>query len=364
MTTDVIISWFGAVPAATLALFTRKPRVIPMPLPHDDSDPKGQHYGDQFQLAPSAEHPWVIGGWPHPLAAILRRYGVTDPGRICVFGFSQGCQGVLQMLKSQDAGYIEHAMMFDGLHCSWYPGTGPNEGRSNIASTCLGVAVAAAVNAAKGPIAIGTNPPGQHYFTLTHSSIIPPTFPSTTDTAREVMARVWDDPPDVVLPPGTIGATFNPPWIAKGVSYVQDTIRYTAGQNGLTILGYNNIDPTGVADHIYQGNVVLKTMLDKLLVPRWNGVDTSLPTCSVASGSGQAGDAGAAACNPVAPVVVPGDYFKTPVDASLDWLDYVPEVSEPSEVNVAGVVLSAAIGAGVALGIKELYDFLKRRWAR
>lgn len=339
--TDVIISWFGSVPQSVQAKFQRPTRFLDMPVP------EGQHYGDQAQSF----------GWPHPLRGILKKFGVTKPKRVAVFGFSQGCQGVISLLKSQDAGYIEHAMMFDGLHCSWYPGIGPNEGRSNIEGTCLGAATAFAELAAKGPVAIGGNPPGQHYFTLTHSSVIPPNYPATFDTAREIIARLWEDAPEADLPPGTVGMTFDPPWIAKGIKYTQDTIRYAVGQNGLTIMGYNNIDPAGAADHIYQGNIVLKTVLEKLLAPRWNDVDPSAPACT---GSGTMG---AAACNPSAPVTIPDDFFEHPDDASIDFLKWAGEVQEKPSISVGGLFASALIGSGVGLGLAEIVKLLKRRWA-
>lgn len=343
--TDVIISWFGSVPAEVRSKFSQPTRFIDMPVPD------GQHYADQAHGL----------GWPHPLRGILQKFGVSNPKRVCVFGFSQGCQGVLQILKSQDAGYIEHAMMFDGLHCSWYPGSTPNDARNNIEGTCLGTATAFAALAAKGPLAIGGNPPGQHYFTLTHSSIIPPTYPATFDTAREIIARLWEDPPDAELPPGTVGMTFSPPWMARGISYSRDTNRYAIGQNGLVILGYDNLDPAGTADHIYQGNVVLKTVLEKLLVPRWNAVDPSAPSCGTGTGSGTTGGP---QCNPTAPVTIPEDFFQNPQDASTDWLDWVKEVKEPSSINVGGVVASAMIGGAIGLGIKEAYDFFKKRVVR
>lgn len=337
---DVVISWFSSVPNEIRSKFQRPTRFIDMPVP------EGQHYRDQVQSY----------GWPHPLRGILQQFGVKAPKRVAVTGFSQGCQGVLQLLKSQDAGYIEHAMMFDGLHCSWYPGTVPNDSRSNIEGTCLGAATACAALAAKGPIAIGSNPPGQHYFTLTHSSIIPPTFPATFDTAREIVARIWNDPPDADLPPGVVGMTFDPPWVSKWIKYFQDTNRYAIGENGLVILGYNNLDPMGTADHIYQGNVVLRAVLEKLLSDRWNEIDPSAPTCTT-SGSMSGGS-----CNPQAPVTIPDDFFTNPTDASIDFLKWTKEFQEPSSVNVGGVLISALLGASVGIGIHEGWGLLKRFW--
>jgi hypothetical protein len=362
--TDVVIDWMCSIPKEMRAKFQRPTKFIDIPLPHDETeeDKYGQHYSEQFQWQPSKAHPWVIGGWPHPLAAIFKHWGVTDPLRVLVLGFSQGCQGVGTIMKSQDAGYVEHAIAFDGIHCGWYPGTGPNPGRSNIEPTCLGTWIATARNAASGPIAIGGLPPGQRYCTITHSSIIPPTYPATFDTAREIMAALWEEPPTPVLPPGLVGQTYDPPWIAKGVKYTKDTFRYAAGEKGLTILGYDNIDLNGggAADHIYQGNVVFKHVMETLVIPRWNEIDPTAPTCT--SGSTQAGPG---KCNPTGPVIVPPDYFLNPQDASIDWKKYLPPMPPPSETGGVGTfLLSMLFGGVVAWGGKTAIEAIRENRRR
>ncbi len=353
-TVDVVLSYFSSVPKEVQALFTRPTRFVALPVPD------GQHYLIQLQENPKSQADWRLGGWPHPLRAIFNRYGISNPGRVAVMGFSQGVQGVNAILRSEDAGYIEHVLMFDGLHCSWTGGK-PNEGRSNIEQTCLASAKAAAQLAAKGPTAIAGMPPGQHHFTLTHSSIIPPGFPATSDTAREIIASLWMDPPEVELPSGMSGQTFDPPWVANNVVYAQDTMTYAVGENGCTILGYKNIDPMGTADHIYQSKIVLPAVLSKLLVPRWNGVNPSDPICGVGSASGQTGGD---ACSPNGTVAIPYDYFSDPQDASLQWQKFVDTLQQEPKINVGGIIASTVIGASIGVVINRfahaVLDMAKR----
>ena len=359
--TDVVITWMASPPsdAWVKARFDHPVRFLPMPMPHDptDEDKWGQHYKEQFQWQPSEDHPWVIGGWPHPLRAIFQKYGVTNPLRVAVIGFSQGCQGVGTILRSQDAGYVEHAIAIDGIHCSWYPGKTPNEARDNIEPSCLGTWKAAAALAARKPMAMGGLPPGQRYLTITHSGITPSDYPSTSDTARAIMAATWEDPPYPDLPHGLVGMNLDPPFTAKGYKYTHDTNTYAAGEGGLTILGYGNLDPSGAADHIYQGQVVLLNVIEKLLAARWNATDPLAPTC----GGQASGATGGPSCNPVAPVAIPPDYFKDPQDASIDWAKYMPPM-EPASESVVPFILSMLLGGGLIYGGVKLWQ--KRQASR
>lgn len=341
--TDVILSWFcdvpgldkngNVIPGSLRSKFTRPTKFIQMPTP------AGQHYGTQ------------IGAYGrNPLRGILAQYGVDKPLRVAVMGFSEGCQGARAILASQDAGYIEHALFFDGIHCSWTGAGTPNGSRDNIAPNCIGPVIAYADIAGKGPIAIGGNPPAQHHLTITHSSIIPPTFPSSTDTAMFILNTLYGSGwPVPNVPDGIVGAPVSPPFTARGVTYTEAPSLYTAGQHGFTVLGYYNLDKQGGggADHIFQANVVLPAIIEKMLLPRWNSMD---PTASVC-----AGIAGPASCNPVAPATMPPDYMTHPQDASLDWTKYISKAAEPGAPSVVDNVvaggLSVLLGAGaVALG--------------
>jgi len=50
------------------------------------------------------------------------------------------------------------------------------------------------------------------------------------------------------------------------------------------VLGYDNVDPQGYADHIYQARVILPIAVGRFLAARWSAVDPRDPaaTCYVA----------------------------------------------------------------------------------
>jgi hypothetical protein len=168
------------------------------------------------------------------------------------------------------------------------------------------------------------------------------------------MAATFEEPPTPDLPAGLVGQVYDPPWVAKGIKYDHDTNRYAAGQNGLVILGYDNIDPAGTADHIYQGNVVLRNVIEKLLAPRWNEIDPTASTC------GATGAVQGPSCNPVAPVIIPPDYFDHPQDASIDWAKFMPPIEPPSS-SLGPFLLSMIVGGGLFYGGWKAVQAIRRR---
>ena len=357
---DVIISWYATSAQLTskLAMLQRPYKLIEMPIPD------GKHYLTQVQNY----------GWPHPLRGILQHYGVDSPLRCAAIGFSEGCQGVRALLASADAGYIEHVFAIDGMQCSWIGGQ-PNSNRDNICcpgtpalSNCIGNLIASANLASRGPSAVGDAPPGQHYFTLTHSSIVPPNSPSTTEVAHMILDTLFKSGwPTQSLPDGILGAVHDPPvsYNSHGqkTTYDHAPSKYAAGQHGLTVLGYSNVDPRGYNDHLYQAYSVLPTVFEKLLVPRWNAIDPTQPTCT--SGTVSALPAPGATCNPISPARLPDGYMADPVDASLNANQFTPaESGAPGSTTALEGLLMAGASAAGAWGVWKLLDWLWERHAR
>jgi len=348
MRTDVIFSWFcGGTVEKNVSLFTRPTRHIALPVPD------GQHYMAQFQE--QADGGWRIGGWPHPLRAMIARanMNVEDVGRVALVGFSQGCQGVRAVLASQDAGFVEHAIAIDGIHSSWNGGTA-NAERSNVEMSGLGPWIGYADMASRGAVAIGGRPPGNHYCTITHSAIVPP-FPSTTETAKIILDKLFGSGwPHPSFGNCSLYVSHADPVVIKGVSYPDSAVRYSAGQHGLVVVGYSNLDAAsgGVADHIYQANEVLPRVMRCLLAPRWNEIDPNAPTCT---SPGVAGPQ----CNGTAPVLVSSD---ASADASIDWQKI--SGAPPSPASSSGALAFAAGLVGVPVAVYSgwrMYHWLRAR---
>lgn len=93
--------------------------------------------------------------------------------QVTVGGWSAGCQGIRQMLKSPSAVQkVAHVVMIDGIHTS-YPEGKPGPLESRIDTEVLAPIVAYAREAMAG----------RKRLLITHSEIFPGTFASTTETA-------------------------------------------------------------------------------------------------------------------------------------------------------------------------------------
>ena len=334
---DLVLSWFCAVPSSVQQLFHRETRFIQLPTPPNRT------YRDQV----------IAYGWPHPLRGMLSSLGI-DPksvGRIAMMAFSEGGAGLGAMLKSADAGYIETLIAIDCIHAQWNPQGHPNSAHDNIAPGYLDPWIAYASLAAKAPTAIGGLPPGERVFVMTHSAVVPPSYVSTTQTARAILDAVFGGSnwPSANFPSGIADRSFNPPLVLKGNSvnanrsttYDSTATSYVARQNGLYAAGFNDLDPSGVNDHIFQAQVVLPSVCARILASRWNAIDPG-STCTGVSGNSCAG---------VSPVVLPTGYVDDPQDASLKCpncdLPTLPPDDEPPEGEWSAILQAAIIAAGV-----------------
>lgn len=255
---DVVISWgFAPVPEEAKAAFARPTKFIALPTPQ--------------KRAYSAQ---VSGMFPSPI-----RYAVThflpgvQPLRVACLGFSESCHGVRNLLNSADGANFDAAIAIDGVHTAY----GPNKSVDpNGMKPWLEFA----------KYAVGqTNGTSDRLLAITHSSIVPPNFVSTTATAdwlwhqftTEAAGEIPAIPP-LVTPPASIHVGSPPASHPYNVEYPEPDWQPGRRFNGLIILGCNNRDiPAGYADHIYQARVILPAVVTGLLAERWNANDPGEP---------------------------------------------------------------------------------------
>jgi len=255
---DVVVSWaFAPVPESVRAAFKRPTRFVALPTPAN------RKYGEQLRAM----------GWPTPVREIIRRHapGVT-PLRVAALGFSESCGGVLGLLKSGDGARIDAAVAVDGIH------TAPDKEPNPVA---LQPWVSFATLAAAA----------ERLCVITHSSIEPP-YASTTATAAQIWERAtgsdkYHDFPAVrgiEAAPTSIRVGSPPAARPYTVEYPRPAQQLPRRLNGLVVLGYDNVDPQGYADHIYQARVILPIAVGRFLAARWSAVDPRDPaaTCYVA----------------------------------------------------------------------------------
>lgn len=247
---DIVIAWgHGPVPDAAKSAFQRPTKFLTLPNPDKWSEAVAPYGGVQGILAKFAP-------------------GVT-PLRVACLGFSASCQGVAQLLAGPDAANFDAAVAIDGLH------VGYSDKDKHV------------VNAA------GMQPWVQYagralnnlcLFIDTHSSIVPPGYASTTETANYLWQKVTsntddfvEDPalPSLVASPTSVHVSAGP---ATGpdrtVQYPEPPWNQKRRARGLIVLGCENLDvPRGTADHIYQAKVILPLVLRQLLARRWNEID-------------------------------------------------------------------------------------------
>lgn len=262
MDADVVIAWaFAPVPDAVKALFTR-PTVFPV-VP----TPANQGYKAQVEQ---------LG-----VRGILAQYapGVT-PLRVGALGFSEACQGPRAFLSGPDGRRFDSIVAIDGIHAQYVGPKAAGVLDSNYLVAWLAFAKLAAQN--------------KRLCAITHSSIDPPTFVSTTDTAAWIWRNatgadhVIESPPvpDLSIPPTTIQVRGDPMQVgpARDVLYAAPAMYPARRDGGLAVLGYANLDtPWGTADHIYQAQDVLPMVLGQFLAERWNQIDPKSPdaTCFI-----------------------------------------------------------------------------------
>lgn len=246
---DVVIAWYhGQIPESVKPAFARPTKFVNLPNP----DNWGQTLAE-FNFG-------------SPAASIVAKYAPgTTILRVAYLGFSASCQGLAQVLTSGDGGKVDAILAIDGLHVGYL-----NKQRSQ------GPNPAGMAPWVQFGVRAGLN---DRLFVDTHSSVVPPGYASTTETANYLWDKLTNaspaatDPPvpDLSIPPTSITTSVNGP--TRTVQYPAPQWQPHKRRGGLVILGCDDLDPTGTTDHVYQGKYVLPLVLTQFLAARWNAMD-------------------------------------------------------------------------------------------
>lgn len=257
MEADVIICWnHGGVPKGLVeSSFQRPTRVISLPNPASWAKAVEKY-------------------WPFPVRGIIKEFAPdVTPLRVAALGFSASCQGVAQLLASQDGAALDAVVAIDGIHTGYVPAEGKKSVNPNGMKPWFEYGKYAVVN--------------ERLFCITHSSVVPPNYASTTETAEylwntltfEPMAFTVPELPPLNPPPTTVKVPAGPATgPARTVEYPSPPWKGKRRCGGLVVLGCSNLDvPRGTADHIYQAKTMLPLVLTALLAARWNAIDPKAP---------------------------------------------------------------------------------------
>lgn len=251
---DVVVSWFASVPEAVKPAFQRPTSFVQLPAPPNRAYQQAVQDLD----------------WAAPVRAAIKKYapGVT-PLRVALLGFSEGCHGVRNLLASGDGGRVDSVVAVDGVHTPYVNG---KQVDPNTMKPWFEFAKQAVVNS--------------RLFVDTHSSIVPPGFASTTETADWLWNTItnksaaFTDPqvPALDIAPQTVHVNAPPAPAPYDVAYPAPAWQPAKRAGGLVVLGCDNVDkPAGYADHIYQAKYVLPLVIAKFLAERWNNMDPHAP---------------------------------------------------------------------------------------
>lgn len=351
---DVLISWFSSGAVAQDA-FQRPTRFIQMPTP------PGQGYRAQID---------ALG--QQPIRAIVKKYlPNVRPLRIGLLGFSEGCQGVRQMLASPDGGRIDSAIAIDGVHAQYQPSS-----KTAIQTAYLSAWTAMAKRAVQGRVLM----------VMTASSIIPPGFVPVGECANWIWREATGSNEVVQtqpLPTGMDPLEHTPPVILAGGTsgtlkwpetvYDHAMLKEYRRLNDLIILNYANNDPTGHNDHVYQAKVILPLMLQTYLAERWNRIAPEDAICITSTVSGE--DAPVNGC--FRPTKLTDNYWSgtadpMPLDLDLTANPQLPkedaagnvvvatEQEDSTSVKVVKFVGTVAAGMAVAWGIRKAIEAASR----
>lgn len=251
---DVVIAWaHGSVPNAARTAFSRPTKFVTLPNPSSWSQALQEY------------------GFPNPVRGMVAKFAPgTTPVRVALLGFSASCQGVAQVLASGDGGRVDSVLAVDGIHVGYASSGGKRSLNAAGMKSWLEFGKLAVVN--------------ERLFVVSHSSVVPPNYASTTETAD----YLWDtltggSPafavpplPDLSWPPTSVTTSVNGP--TRTVQYPSPPWNEQKRAGGLIVLGCENLDkPSGTADHVYQAKVVIPLTVTELLAARWNGMDPGAP---------------------------------------------------------------------------------------
>jgi len=304
---DLIVSFLGLPPAWSLAGFKSKPLVLNCPVTQAGGGgyPGGRD-GYRMWLQQKAQGGNVIPG----LFASAGGQSGDTIGRVAVCGFSNGCIGVDETLSFDDAYHIDSVIAIDGIQGQWADqsqGTIYVPGYKNWLN--FGVHVLGYDSEGGDPTA--------PCLVITHSSIVPPNSPSTTNTANYIWPKVLGKAQQLGLDTQTRWRALERlqrldampvPWFGPCTNPFKDPVTHLPmtqcdhtptiwnmfndgwyernSVGNFSVWGWGDlIDGQittrdrlcgGPCDHIFQGHAVFKVVLDEFLVNRWNSVCTAV----------------------------------------------------------------------------------------
>lgn len=333
---DLIVSFLSGVPASVRVHFANAPLYLQSPVAQ----------------TPQAGYPGGRQGYQQWLSQYRGQDGSLIPGmwraaggkasdtigRVAVMGFSNGCIGVDEVLRGSDSHRIDTVIACDGIHGGYVYKDGkkqlhPPSYKRYINHAALCISENSDFNP-HAPVMI-----------ITHSVIVPP-FPSTTETAHLIWNYAFTKAPEDVqmgdcqfecptrmhlehiaqdkverkVRSGATGKTY----VWNGMA---DGWFDRRAANNLYVFGWGDIegadvvtrDPTGNADHIFQGQQVLPAMLMEYVVRRWNA------ECGLVATAGFGADE-TLECKPGK-----GRVYTEPVGPKVD---YFPELPDGAPVAV------------------------------
>lgn len=258
---DVVISWYStnASTQAARASFQRPTRFLDMPAGSGTTNPRA--YIDQ-----------IGAKWPLFIQTTLReKMPDVQPLRVALMGFSEGCQGVREALKCGDGPRVDAVIACDGIHSQWID---QKKGTFDSAYLLAWRAMALAAVADGRMLCITTSAvvPPMVSTTITSDWIWQQAAGSDEGDDQGAMPPVFSGPvdPPYVSPAGSFGAG-QQSW--QQTTYTTWPIRRYRKKNGLYVLNFDDLDPTGVGDHRFQGERVLPLVMTLNLAERWNRME-------------------------------------------------------------------------------------------
>ncbi len=279
MQADVIFSWFSSSKRLTDAVskFQRPTVLIEVPAgfilgPDLGPDGKPKQHSRNYDAEIKAHG-------ASPLRAICKDHGI-EPQRVCLIGFSQGCQGVRAALRGGEGNKVDSVIAVDGTHSTYSKRPTPSDPGAIFPVDVIPYLSFARLAITEGRLCV-----------VTTSSIEPGgNVVSTTNIANWLWRQASGgdvDHEDRPAPDGVLFHVEDPPakvkyQCQKEITYVEGVSYRYRNKGGLSIINYADMDPTGCADHIYQALYVLPMLVERYLAPRWNATPPSGGVCLVA----------------------------------------------------------------------------------
>lgn len=286
---DLIVSFLSSVPDAVAGLFASRPLMLVSPV--------AQKATAHWPGGRQGYHQWIsqyADGQGNVIPGMAQAAGLPPGdtvGRVCVMGFSNGCIGVDEVLRRPDSAKIDLVLAVDGIHGAYL-----NQGGQKVLAAS---AYKRFLNHAAYVLNQPASSPTSPAMVVTHSSIVPPGFPSTTETAD----FIWSQAMTRAVPGvETLGCGYDCGPV-RNVIALSETC-FAGGRkicssvgtgcftwsgfadgwydrrvaNNFFVMGWGadkggkitTVDPSGNADHIFQGRAILPELLKHFAVKRWN----------------------------------------------------------------------------------------------